>query len=79
MITADETVRFRKHRDGSMTILSKDGMQVIDHIRASEFRSGRPESTMNEPSREARGLALGFVLGLASWGVVLAGWWIVTR
>jgi hypothetical protein len=73
MYPSDETVRLRQHKDGSLTILNRDGTLILDHITRSRLRDE------DDPRREMRGIALGMFLGLVGWGVILTLFWLFTR
>jgi hypothetical protein len=64
----DETVVFRTHRDGSMTIIGLDGV-VRGTLSKEELQGG----TISDQTATAHGIILGMALGSVMWTLIYLG------
>ena len=65
---SDQTVCFRKHKDGSLTLISLDGI-ILEHITVDQLN-------LREAYVPAKGLMWAFVFALVFWGIV-AVWYLL--
>ncbi len=73
MMNEDQTVLFRRHLDGSLTIIGLDGV-ILDHITADRLR-GETEDCADKTAFYL-GLLSALLISAMFWGSIL---WLMKR